>query len=129
MRYVVAARLAAFILVIPAIYIIGLAFHYLGNWMILIVQIGEVSQGGWETVHWMFTNPADIVASFLKVFVEGVVIVILAMYYGYNAKGGPVGVGTATARSMILNLIMVHIIGSLGTMIFWGVNPHAPVGG
>jgi phospholipid/cholesterol/gamma-HCH transport system permease protein len=30
---------------------------------------------------------------------------------------------------MILNLILVHIIGSLGTMIFWGLNPRGPFGG
>jgi len=53
----------------------------------------------------------------------------VAMYYGYTAKGGPVGVGTATARSMILNLVLIHIIGSVLTMVFWGLNPASPVGG
>src|SRR5213595_2813462 len=56
-------------------------------------------------------------------------IVLVGCYYGYNASGGPVGVGTATARSMVLNIILVHIIGMLGTQIFWGANPRAPIGG
>jgi phospholipid/cholesterol/gamma-HCH transport system permease protein len=30
---------------------------------------------------------------------------------------------------MILNLVLVHVIGSLGTMLFWGLNPSSPVGG
>jgi phospholipid/cholesterol/gamma-HCH transport system permease protein len=57
------------------------------------------------------------------------VIVLVGCYYGYNARGGPVGVGEATAKSMVLNLVLVTLIGMLGTQIFWGTNPHAPVGG
>jgi phospholipid/cholesterol/gamma-HCH transport system permease protein len=56
-------------------------------------------------------------------------IVLVACYYGYNASGGPVGVGTATAKSMVLNLILVNLIGSLGSQVFWGANPRAPIGG
>ena len=50
-------------------------------------------------------------------------------YYGYNASGGPVGVGTATAKSMVLNIVLVHLVGMLGTQLFWGANPRAPIGG
>ena len=42
---------------------------------------------------------------------------------------GPVGVGTATAKSMVLNIVLVHIIGMMGTLVFWGANPRAPIGG
>ena len=57
------------------------------------------------------------------------VIVLVGCYYGYTASGGPVGVGTATAKSMVLNTVMVHIVGMIGTQIFWGTNPRAPIGG
>jgi phospholipid/cholesterol/gamma-HCH transport system permease protein len=30
---------------------------------------------------------------------------------------------------MVLNLILVNLIGMLGTEIFWGTNPRAPIGG
>ena len=56
-------------------------------------------------------------------------IVLVGCYYGYTAAGGPVGVGTATAKSMVLNIVLVHIIGMLGTLVFWGANPRAPIGG
>ena len=39
------------------------------------------------------------------------------------------GVGTATAKSMVLNIVLVHIIGMMGTLVFWGANPRAPIGG
>ena len=57
------------------------------------------------------------------------VIVLVGCYYGYNASGGPVGVGTATAKSMVLNIVLVHLLGMIGTQLFWGANPRAPIGG
>ena len=52
------------------------------------------------------------------------IIVLVGCYYGYTASGGPVGVGTATAKSMVVNIIMVHIVGMLGTLAFYGANPR-----
>jgi phospholipid/cholesterol/gamma-HCH transport system permease protein len=129
MRYLVATRLVAAWVTFPIIYLVGLAFHFLANYLVVVVQIGEVSQGGWEQVHWAFQNPTDILFSEVKIMLMGTAIVLVGMYYGYRAKGGPVGVGNATARSMILNLVLIHIIGSLGTMVFWGLSPNAPIGG
>jgi len=129
MRYVVATRLVAAWMVFPFLWILGTAVHYVGNYLILILQIGEVSQGGWENVHWNFSTPIDYLYSFAKIFVTGTVIVMLGMFYGYKASGGPVGVGTATAKSMILNLILLHVFGAGMTMLFWGLEPNAPVGG
>ena len=51
------------------------------------------------------------------------VIVLVGCYYGYTARGGPVGVGTATAKSMVVNIVSVHIIGMLGTQLFWWCQP------
>ena len=59
----------------------------------------------------------------------GTGIVAVGCYYGYSASGGPVGVGQATAKSMILNMVLVHLIGMLGSQVFWGANPRAPIGG
>ncbi|MSW52373.1 MAG: ABC transporter permease [Actinobacteria bacterium] len=129
MKYVVATRLVAAWLTFPFIYIVALAMHNVANYLVIVEQIKEVSQGGWEGVHWAFISGADILFSEIKIMTMGTAIVLVAMYYGYTARGGPVGVGTATARSMILNLVLIHIIGSVLTMVFWGLNPNTPVGG
>jgi phospholipid/cholesterol/gamma-HCH transport system permease protein len=129
MKYVVATRLVAAWLTFPFIYIAALAMHNVANYLVIVKQIKEVSQGGWEGVHWAFISGPDILFSEAKIMTMGTAIVLVAMYYGYTARGGPVGVGTATARSMILNLVLIHIIGSVLTMVFWGLNPNTPVGG
>jgi phospholipid/cholesterol/gamma-HCH transport system permease protein len=61
-------------------------------------------------------------------FVESVIIVVVVMvthcYYGYNARGGPVGVGEAVGRSMRFSLISVQVVVLLGTLAIYGVNPN-----
>jgi phospholipid/cholesterol/gamma-HCH transport system permease protein len=95
----------------------------------VVQQIGEVSSGGYFLIFWMFQNPPDLLYSTIKGMVMATVIVLVGCYYGYTASGGPVGVGTATAKSMVLNTVMVHLVGMVGTQIFWGSNPRAPIGG
>ena len=92
-------------------------------------QIGDVSSGGFFLIFWQFQNPPDLFFSLIKAMAEATLIVLVGCYYGYNASGGPVGVGTATAKSMVLNIVGVHLIGMLGTQLFWGANPRAPIGG
>ena len=77
----------------------------------------------------MFQNPPDLLYSLIKSMSMATVIVLVGCYYGYNAGGGPVGVGTATAKSMVLNIVLVHLVGMIGTQLFWGANPRAPIGG
>ena len=102
---------------------------YLASYLAVVQQIGDVSSGGYFLIFWMFQNPPDLVFSLTKGMVMATCIVLVGCYYGYTASGGPVGVGTATAKSMVLNIVLVHIIGMLGTQLFWGANPRAPIGG
>ncbi|MCW2987198.1 MAG: transporter permease, partial [Solirubrobacterales bacterium] len=87
------------------------------------------SQGTWEQVFYTALDPIDIVYSVIKGIVISFFVIITALYFGYRVRGGPVEVGTATAQSMVVNIVMVHIIGMLGTVVFWGANPRAPIGG
>ena len=68
----------------------------------------------------MFQNPPDLFFSVIKGMAMATAIVAVGCYYGYTASGGPVGVGQATAKSMILNMVLVHLIGMMGSQIFWG---------
>jgi phospholipid/cholesterol/gamma-HCH transport system permease protein len=80
-------------------------------------------------IFWMFQNPPDLLFSLSKGMVMANVIVLVGCYYGSTASGGPVGVGTATAKSNVLNIVLVHLVGIMGTLVFWGANPRAPIGG
>jgi phospholipid/cholesterol/gamma-HCH transport system permease protein len=127
--FLCATRLLGAWLVLPAVYVGAVGAGFLASYFAVVQQIGEVSSGGYFVIFWMFQNPPDLVYSLIKGMAMATVIVLVGCYYGYTASGGPVGVGTATAKSMVLNTVMVHLVGMVGTQIFWGSNPRAPVGG
>ena len=129
MRYLVSTRLLANILISAPIFIIGLAVFYLGEVFVILYQIHDISKAAWESVQWAFTNGPSILYSYIKTLIMWVCIVIAALYYGYNARGGPVGVGAATARSMVVALVLTMVLNAGFTFFFWGVNPQIPVGG
>src|SRR5882757_8065718 len=127
--FLCATRLLAAWITFPFIYLVGIGIMYLASYLAVVKQIGDTSSGGYLLIFWMFQNPPDLFYSLIKGMFMATAIVMVGCYYGYTASGGPVGVGTATAKSMVLNIVLVHIIGMLGTLIFWGANPRAPIGG
>jgi phospholipid/cholesterol/gamma-HCH transport system permease protein len=127
--FLCATRLLAAWMVLPFVYLAGIGAGFLASYLAVVQQIGEVSSGGYSLIFWMFQNPPDLLFSVIKGMAMATVIVLVGCYYGYTASGGPVGVGTATAKSMVMNIVLVHLIGMLGTQIFWGANPRAPIGG
>jgi phospholipid/cholesterol/gamma-HCH transport system permease protein len=129
MTFLVGTRLLAAMMTLPFMYLAGIGIGFFASYIAVVEQIAEVSAGAYFMIFWIFQNPPDVIFSVIKAFVMGVAIVIVGCYYGYTAGGGPVGVGTATAKSMVVNLVMVHLIGMLGTQVFWGANPRAPIGG
>ena len=127
--FLAATRLLGAWIAIPFLYLVGIGVAYLASYIAVVDQVGDVSSGGYSLIFWMFQSPPDLIFSLIKGMAMATVIVLVGCYYGYTASGGPVGVGTATAKSMVFNIVAVHILGMLGTVIFWGSNPRAPIGG
>src|SRR5215207_9368459 len=127
--FLCATKLLASWMVLPFVYIASVGAAFFASYLVVVQQIGDVSSGGFFLIFWMFQNPPDLIYSLVKGMAMATVIVLVGCYYGYHASGGPVGVGSATAKSMVVNIVLVHLIGMLGTQIFWGANPRAPIGG
>ena len=129
MTFLCATRLLAAWMVLPFMYVGAIGVAFVGSYIAIVHQVGYVSSGGYLLVFWQFQNPGDYLFSVIKGMTMSTAIVLVGCYYGYNAGGGPVGVGRATARSMALNLVLVNVIDAVGTQIFWGGNARAPIGG
>jgi phospholipid/cholesterol/gamma-HCH transport system permease protein len=127
--FLASTRLLAAWMTLPFMYLGGIGVMYIASYIAVVEQISETSKGGYFLIFWMFQNPPDLLFSVIKGMAMATAIVLVGCYYGYTASGGPVGVGTATAKSMVLNIVLVHLIGMMGTFIFWGANPRAPIGG
>src|SRR5436190_8811389 len=127
--FLCATRLLGAWIALPFLYLVGIGLIYTASFFSVVNQVGDVSSGGYLLIFWMYQSPPDLIFSLIKGMVMATVIVLVGCYYGYTASGGPIGVGTATAKSMVLNIVLVHVIGMIGTLVFWGANPRAPIGG
>jgi phospholipid/cholesterol/gamma-HCH transport system permease protein len=125
--YLVGTRVLAAWIAMPFLYIVGLGLMYISMYLVTVVQLGGVSPGGYSYIFWLYQNPWDFFYSLMKVMAMGTTVVFVGCFYGFTASGGPVGVGRNTAKSMMLNMVLIHVIGLLGTQLFWGLNPNAPI--
>jgi phospholipid/cholesterol/gamma-HCH transport system permease protein len=125
--YLVGTRILAVWIAIPFLYTVGLGVMYVTAYLVTVVNLGGVSPGGYLYIFWLYQNPADFLYSQMKVMAMGTVITFVGCYYGFTASGGSVGVGRNTAKSMMLNMVLIHIVGVLGTQLFWGLSPNAPI--
>jgi phospholipid/cholesterol/gamma-HCH transport system permease protein len=124
--YLVGTRLVASWLAIPLLFTVGLAVMYGAEYLVTVVNLGNVSSGGYLYTFWLYQNPSDFVYSLIKAMAMGTAIVLVAGYYGFTARGGSVGVGRATAKSILINIVLVHVIDAAGAQLFWGLTPNAP---
>lgn len=129
-RFVIATRLVAAWIVLPPLFIAGIAMEQVASFVVVLVQVGQASPGGFEHVHFVFQSPLDLLYSGVKAILEGTAIVLVGAWFGVRARNGPAGVGIATAQSMVVNLVAIHVISGLLTRVFWSAyNPNAPIGG
>jgi len=126
--YLVGTRVVAAWLSMPFLYAVSLGMMSLGEILVTVYYVGGVSPGGHMYIFWLYQNPLDYMYSMAKGMAMGTSIVFVACYYGYTVRGGSVEVGKNTARSMVLNMVLIHLIGALGTQLFWGLSPNAPIG-
>jgi phospholipid/cholesterol/gamma-HCH transport system permease protein len=125
--YLIGTRIIATWIAMPFLYIIGLAIMFVGEYLVTVQELGGVSPGGFLYIFWLYQNPPDFLFSMIKIMSMGTAITFVGCYYGFTSRGGPVGVGKNTAKSMMLNMVLIHIIGFAGTQLFWGLNPNVPV--
>jgi len=127
--YLGSTRLLGMWLVLPFLYMLSVTVGFLASYLADVIELGQVSKGGYLQLFWEFQSPTDFLFSGIKCMAMATFIVLVCIYYGYHVTGGPVGVGRATARSMFVNILGIHLIGLVGTALFWGGNARAPIGG
>jgi phospholipid/cholesterol/gamma-HCH transport system permease protein len=119
--------IAGFIAVIP-LYVIGLLSSYLSTRLVATRYFGQ-SAGTYDHYFKLFLPPGDIFWSFAKVLVFAIVVILVHCYYGYTARGGPAGVGTAVGRAVRLSIVAVTILDFALSLAVWGSTTTVRIGG
>ncbi|AIJ24671.1 MlaE family ABC transporter permease [Amycolatopsis thermoflava] len=117
--YLVSTRLLAGLVAVVPLYALALILSYVGYQAVSVLFYG-VSSGGYTHYFFAFLQPVDILYSFLQAITMAVVVVLVHCYYGYNATGGPAGVGEAVGRAVRTSLIGVTTVTLLVALAVYG---------
>jgi phospholipid/cholesterol/gamma-HCH transport system permease protein len=129
MRYVIGTRLLGVLVYVPFVYIVCILAGLIGGWLVSVLQIGELTGARYFQGYWSSQGLTDNLISMVKTMTIGVSIGVVGMYYGFRARGGPIGVGNAVARSMIVNLVLIHLLGAFWSLVFFSRGAKYPFGG
>ncbi len=82
--YLGATRLLGPWLVLPFLFIGVVGIGYIASYIAVVVQLGQVSPGGYLQLFREFQNPTDFLFAGIKVMVTATFIVLVCIYYGYH---------------------------------------------
>jgi phospholipid/cholesterol/gamma-HCH transport system permease protein len=126
--FLVTTRIVAALSVTLPLFAVGLLASY-GATQLLIQVVYHQSAGTYRFYFHAFLNPTDLLYAFVKVVVFSVVITMVHCYHGYNARGGPEGVGRAVGRAIRTSIVSVIIIDMLLSLLFWGTSTTVRISG
>jgi phospholipid/cholesterol/gamma-HCH transport system permease protein len=117
-KKLVVPKLAAALLMLPALTIIGDVLGVLGGMVIAVAQLNLTAAFYLNDVL-QSIKLADIASGVGKSFFFGYFITIVGCYNGLNAEGGADGVGRATTNTVVLASILVLISDFFLTKLFF----------
>jgi phospholipid/cholesterol/gamma-HCH transport system permease protein len=129
MSYVVGTRLIGALIFVPIAVTVALLGGDIGSLFQAVPVLHATSPGGFLHYHWSAQSLTDNLQAYLNMGSMAMTIVLVSCFYGYRASGGPAGVGAAVARSLLVNIVMVHVVATFWVFVFFGINPNLPIGG
>jgi phospholipid/cholesterol/gamma-HCH transport system permease protein len=121
--YLASTRLIAGLVALVPLFCGLVIVAFLSPQLTTTVLYGQ-SNGTYQHYFRTFLRPEDVGWSFAESLIIVVAVMVSHCYYGYNASGGPVGVGEGVGRSMRFSLISVVVVVLLSTLAIYGVNPN-----
>lgn len=116
--YLASSRVIAGIIVVIPLYCVAVLTSFWAA-KFTTVLYGQ-SMGIYEHYFNTFLNPTDLIWSFLVVTISAVIVMLVHTYYGYNASGGPSGVGEAVGRAVRTSLVFAVFVNLFVSLAIYG---------
>jgi phospholipid/cholesterol/gamma-HCH transport system permease protein len=78
------------------------------------------SSGVYTHYFYTFLQPTDVLWAVIQVVLQGIVVMLIHTYYGFNATGGPAGVGEATGRAVRASLVVLTLLTAAVGLALYG---------
>jgi phospholipid/cholesterol/gamma-HCH transport system permease protein len=119
MTYMVSTRIWAALITMIPLYLAALFSSYLATEAI-VTKFFTLDPGTYTHYFHLFLPPIDVIYSLIKAVIFAILVTLIHCYYGYNASGGPAGVGVASGRAIRTSIVTVVIVNLVLSLIFWG---------
>ncbi|MDS4011528.1 MAG: ABC transporter permease [Defluviicoccus sp.] len=118
MKYLVAPRLIAGVIVLPLLVIVANIIGIFGGFIVAVYKLGfnpaNYLQNTFEALH-----VDDVVSGLVKAAVFGFIISLMGCYHGYTSRGGAQGVGQATTSAVVSASILILCFDYVLTELFF----------
>lgn len=117
--YLCSCRLVAGVIVVTPLYCVAVLMAYVATRLGTTSLYGQ-STGVYDHYFYTFLNPTDLLWSVVQAMVVGVVVMLVHTNYGFNASGGPAGVGEAVGRAVRTSLVAVVAVTLFVSLAIYG---------
>ncbi len=108
MRYLVVTRVLACMVAVPLLTVIADVLGVLGGLIIGVMQ-GNISFYLYLSYTFKYVELVDIIPGLLKTVFFGMLVGVVASYYGFSTTGGTEGVGNSTKSSVVSSSLLIMI--------------------
>jgi phospholipid/cholesterol/gamma-HCH transport system permease protein len=118
MKYLVAPRILAAIIALPALVIVADILGVLGGFIVSTAKLG-FNASTYLTNTMNIVQAQDVWSGLVKAAVFGFLIALMGCYQGYNSRGGAQGVGAATTVAVVSASILILAVDYVLTEMFF----------
>lgn len=126
--YLVSTRILAALVAITPLYLISLFSSYIATELVVTKLLG-LSGGTYAHYFSLFLPPEDVFYSLIKAMVFAITVALIHCYYGFNASGGPAGVGIAVGKAIRASIVAVNVLNLMMSSFMWGVTDTVRIAG
>jgi phospholipid/cholesterol/gamma-HCH transport system permease protein len=119
--YLVGTRILAGLTAIIPLYALATVAAFFSSRFATVYIYGQ-SSGVYDHYFTTFLAPSDLLWSFVQAIAMAVAVMLIHTYHGYNAAGGPVGVGVAVGNAVRASLVAVVLITLLMSLAIYGID-------
>lgn len=116
--YLASTRVIGGVIVVVPLYCVAMLTSFLAS-RVVVAMYGQ-SAGVYNHYFNTFLNPTDMLWSGFLVILSGIVVMLIHTYYGYNASGGPAGVGEAVGRAVRASLVAAVFVVLFASLAIYG---------
>jgi phospholipid/cholesterol/gamma-HCH transport system permease protein len=117
--FLCSTRLVAGVMLTFPLYCVSLLAAFTATRLGVTLAYGQTN-GVYDHYFNTFLNPTDVALSFMQAVLMATAVMLIHTYYGYNAAGGPAGVGEAVGRAVRSSMVAAISINLLIALAVYG---------